>query len=66
MEHWVQTRFIITVVCRKKKSTTKETNKNSVSEIVGEPGPLRIMVYIGPIFDGRGILWYHDGSFCIL
>ena len=37
-----------------KVTTTNETNKKSESEVLGKPGPLRIMVYTGPILMGVG------------
>ena len=37
-----------------KVKTKNETNKQSESEVLGEPGPLRIMVYTGPILMGVG------------
>ena len=35
-------------------TSTNETNEESGSEVLGEPGPLRIMVYTGPILMGVG------------
>lgn len=35
-------------------TTRNESYKNSVSDVLGEPGPLRIMIYTGPVLMGIG------------